>query len=456
MGSVVLLLSVCYYLLLLYKLHYCTVCLFRDVVAVCASLPYVRRVTYLPKQPIPEQENHESEGKPPVEIATTAVLHATIPQQVASTVNDVDTTTVAPPTRAPRVYLGGANLHVGQIVELSPEQTRYIVSVMRLRDGSPVRVFDGVNGEFRAAVCGVPSNINGRGKGKRSGAGAGGEKVEIRVEQLTRRQPSGGGGGCDTEEAVDAPDIELLFSPIRKQRLKILVEKAVEVGASRLTPVLTARTQKSAAADTSGLDKLGLVTAVEAAEQCERMTVPHVEATPVPLASLLEELGSRHTSWGTSFADDAINGARAELADKKQQSREEDFEEERCTSFGAVFVCKERDVDAPPLLDALAEYAGEMVGREHTKIDPRAASSCSRRSNSSGGTRDASAAFLIGPEGGFEPEEIRAMAKYPFVRFVSLGPTVLRAETAAVYALSCWSAFWAAKGVVRPAPKGPQ
>lgn len=436
---------------------------FRVVVHAYAPLLSVRRVFSLLQQPFPAQEHHGGEEEIPLETAANAVLHATTTQQVvASTlpVDKVDATTVVPPTRAPRVYLGGANLHVGQIVELSPEQTRYIISVMRLRDGSPVRVFDGINGEFRAAVCGVSSNVNGRGKGKRSGAGAGGEKVELRVEQLTRRQPSGGGGSYDTEEDVDAPGIELMFAPIRKQRLKILVEKAVEVGASRLTPVLTARTQKSAAADASGLGKLGLVTAVEAAEQSERMTVPHVENTPVSLMSLLEELGARQASWGTSFADDGPNnsGVAAELSDRKQQGREKYSEEERCISFGAVFVCKERDVDAPPLLDALAEYARDMVGRENTSynnrnIDPGAANSCSRRRNS-GGARGASASFLIGPEGGFEPEEIRAMANCPFVRFVSLGPTVLRAETAAVYALSCWSAFWAAKRTANPAQKG--
>ncbi|CAN0499874.1 unnamed protein product, partial [Ectocarpus sp. 8 AP-2014] len=60
-------------------------------------------------------------------------------------------------------------------------------------------------------------------------------------------------------------------------------------------------------------------------------------------------------------------------------------------------------------------------------------------------SRNANAAFLIGPEGGFDPDEIGALAQYPFVRFVSLGRTVLRAETAAVYALSSWSAFWASR-----------
>ncbi|CAN0532718.1 unnamed protein product, partial [Ectocarpus sp. 8 AP-2014] len=165
-------------------------------------------------------------------------------------------------TRAPRVYLNGANLHVGQTVQLTPEQTRYLVSVMRLRDGNPVRVFDGVNGEFLAAVASSSSSSS-------------------RLERSGEKIGSGRG------------EIELVFAPIRKQRLKMLVEKAVEVGASRLTPVLTARTQKGAVSDASMLGRLGAVTAVEAAEQCERMTVPPV-ASPVTLASYLRSLELRH------------------------------------------------------------------------------------------------------------------------------------------------------------------
>lgn len=334
----------------------------------------------------------------------------------------------SPPTRAPRVYLNGANLHVGQTVQLKPEQTRYLVSVMRLRDGSPVRVFDGINGEFLAAVAtsssssclersgeSIGSGRGGRrGRGKRSPGGAD-KVVELRVECLTRRQPGIGGGGGEVED-VDAPEIELVFAPIRKQRLKILVEKAVEVGASRLTPVLTARTQKGAVSDASMFERLGAVTAVEAAEQCERMTVPPV-ASPVTLASYLQILELRH---GSRDGSSIVGLARDRDDDRSLPD--------------IVFVCKERDVDAPPLLEVLAEY--ERVFLERCKRD---------HVNSSDDSRNANAAFLIGPEGGFDPDEIGALAQYPYVRFVSLGRTVLRAETAAVYALSSWSAFWASR-----------
>ena len=323
------------------------------------------------------------------------------------------------PTRAPRVYLGGSNLHVGKFVELSTEQARYLVSVMRLRDGSPVRVFDGVNGEFLAAV----SSSSGRGgvnRPRRSGVG-GDQSVELRVDSLVRRQPDGSNGNGSKGKEVAAPDVELIFAPIRKQRLKLMVEKTVELGVSRLTPVLTARTQKGSVSDPKALGKLGLVTAVEAAEQCERMIVPRVGETPVPLLSLLEAVelqrSVRTQGNGGADAEGERDGGKGRLLPE------------------VIFVCKERDPDAKPILEALAEYArGD------------ATSSSDDESRRSGNTpRNAEAAFLVGPEGGFDPDEMRAMAAHPSVRFVSLGPLVLRAETAAVYALSSWSAFWAAR-----------
>ena len=325
------------------------------------------------------------------------------------------------------MYLRGSNLRVGQMVQLSPDQTRYLVSVMRLREGNPVRVFDGVNGEFLAAICGVrDKSSGGRGnRGRRSGGGSSGVgQVELRIECLTRPQPTSNDGG----QGEHVPDVELIFAPIRKQRLKMLVEKAVEVGALRLTPVLTARTQKSAIADAAALGKLGIVTAVEAAEQCERMTVPHVGATPVTLASLFQELEARHTGAcvaGTAAGEQGGAEGGGGVID----------EDGKRVVLDTVFVCKERDVSAPPLLEVLAEYAW-ATGRD----------TCQSSDGGSGdsGGRKASAAFLVGPEGGFDPDEIGFMAALPFVRFVSLGPTVLRAETAVVYALSTWSAFWAA------------
>lgn len=320
------------------------------------------------------------------------------------------------PTRAPRLYVGN-NVrlhHIGQVVELSPDQTRYLLSVMRLREGSVVRVFDGVNGEYSAVVCGFDES----GKIRRGKPVGGSQQAHVRVNHLTRRQPM----TCSADDQPEMRDIELIFAPIRKQRLKILVEKAVEVGASQLTPIITARTQANTI-DQSVFGKLGLSTAVEAAEQCERMTVPPVGKTAVPLASLLKERQSLYRDAIRRIFPTAKGVIGDDLCstDNRYEVDEQD-EKEKAPCF--IFVLKERDVDAPPLLDALEQYAQAiryMKGRA-----PRAS-------------------ILVGPEGGFDQAEINLLATSPIVRFVSLGSNILRAETAAVYALSCWSAFWASR-----------
>jgi 16S rRNA (uracil1498-N3)-methyltransferase len=57
------------------------------------------------------------------------------------------------------------------------------------------------------------------------------------------------------------------------------------------------------------------------------------------------------------------------------------------------------------------------------------------------GKAGAPAGFLIGPEGGFAPDELDALRKFPSVVPVGLGPRLLRAETAAIAALACWQAI---------------
>ncbi|CAN0158526.1 unnamed protein product [Discosporangium mesarthrocarpum] len=254
---------------------------------------------------------------------------------------------------------------------------------MRLRDGDFVRIFDGVSGEYSATLRGVTGQ-GGRGAGRNRATP---RDVELIVDTLIRQQPP---------TDADPSGVALFFAPIRKQRLKQLVEKAAEIGVTSMTPVLTARTQASSA-DAAMLSKL-IPTAVEAAEQSERMTVPHVRSRAIALSQLLKDWGGE---GGKEQMNSPVGGARL------------------------LFVCKERDANASPILEALADAEGKG-GADDSRSSPIG---CGK------------VAFLVGPEGGFEPTELEMMAGHTFVRFVSLGPTVLRAETAAMYALSCWSAF---------------
>lgn len=233
-----------------------------------------------------------------------------------------------PPESLPRLYVE-ARLGEGVTLTLEGKAANYLGAVLRLKPGDEVALFDDATGEWRATI-----------------AEAGKRRVTLAV-----------GGRLRPRETV--PDLWLLFAPIKRGRIDWLVEKATELGAARLQPVVTRRT----VVDRLNLERLR-AHCIEAAEQCGRTALPEL-APPVKLADLL-------AAWppgrALHFADEAGGAPLASAA-------------------------------APP-----------------------------------------PAAILIGPEGGFADEERAAIRALPQARPVSLGPRILRAETAALTALSLWMA----------------
>ena len=178
-------------------------------------------------------------------------------------------------------------------------------------------------------------------------------------------------------EQAKVSDLELLFAPLKKTRTDFVVEKATELGVSIIRPVLTQRTQTKVVR-TDRLQKI----AAEAAEQTERLDTPHVEQ----VEHLLERLGKWDGTRRLIFCDEEGDQARADSGDDRA-SRPLSME------------------------DAIA------------KLEP------------------GPAAILIGPEGGFTDDERNRLRSLEFCIPVSLGPRVLRAETAAIAALSVWQAI---------------
>lgn len=207
------------------------------------------------------------------------------------------------------------------------------VVVMRRKAGDPLAVFNGRDGEWRARIV----------EASRS-------RCVAEVEAQARPQ---------SEE----PDPWLVFAALKRDALDFLVEKATELGAAALQPVFTRRT----VVERVNVERMAAI-AREAAEQCERLSVPQTRA-PAPLGKLLGEWPSERRML---FCDEAR--------------------------------------DAPPALRALER------------------------------AETSAWALLIGPEGGFTPEERRMLLALPFVTPCSLGPRVLRAETAAIAALALWQA----------------
>jgi len=233
-----------------------------------------------------------------------------------------------PPKSLPRLYVRQA-LREGALVTLDAMQANYLGNVLRLGAGAELLLFDGETGEWLARI-----------------AEAAKKRMSLSIARKTR-------------EPEIIPDLWLAFAPVKRARTDWLVEKATELGAARLVPVMTQRT----VAERVRLDRLESI-AIEAAEQCGRTRVPQILA-PMPLRRLVEELDPARHFY---FADE--NGGE-------------------------------------PLTSAYEE--GPAV-------------------------------ILVGPEGGFTEEE-RAFVRASGASAISLGPRILRAETAALAAIAGYMAI---------------
>jgi 16S rRNA (uracil1498-N3)-methyltransferase len=231
--------------------------------------------------------------------------------------------------RTPRLFVASA-LEQGTNVTLDKGQANYLTNVLRLEPGDSVLVFNGRDGEWRAEL---------QREGRRS--------VALAVAERTRpqRQP------CD---------LHYLFAPLKHARLDYMVQKAVELGVSRLQPVTTRHTQAARV----NLERMR-ANAIEAAEQCGILSIAEVNEA-IPLAKVL----------------DGLTGER-------------------------VLIFCDEDADVHDPVAALSHIA-----------------------------RDTPLAVLIGPEGGFAEEERALLLKFPAVVRLALGPRILRADTAAVAALT--------------------
>ncbi len=230
--------------------------------------------------------------------------------------------------RKPRLFVD-AGLEEGASVQLTREQSNYLGNVLRLSAGDTVLVFNGRDGEWQASI--------------------GGRKRPDTLEIMARTRPQD-----------RSRELAYIFAPLKHARLDYMVQKAVEMGASSLQPVLTRFTQVSRV---NGERMRANV--IEAAEQCGILGIADVRE-PVTLERFL---ASRESGRLLVFCDEA-----ADVAD--------------------------------PLLALKSEKVGGGID------------------------------VLIGPEGGFAEEERNLLVRQPRTLRLSLGPRILRADTAGVAALA--------------------
>src|SRR6202020_2851652 len=174
--------------------------------------------------------------------------------------------------RSPRLFVEAA-LAAGQTVALEHSQSNYLGNVLRLSAGGTILVFNGRDGEWQAAITG--------------------RKRPDSLEMITRTRPQD-----------RLPDLAYVFAPLKHARLDYMVQKAVEMGASSLQPVLTRFTQVSRV----NSERMR-ANVIEAAEQCGILSLAAV-AEPVTLDRYL---GQRDVSRLLVFCDEA-----AEIADPLQ------------------------------------------------------------------------------------------------------------------------------------------
>jgi 16S rRNA (uracil1498-N3)-methyltransferase len=234
--------------------------------------------------------------------------------------------------RTPRLFVG-APLSPGARVPLDAAQSNYLLNVMRRKISDPVLVFNGRDGEWRARL-----------------EAAGRKAFCLAPEERTREQPRAG-------------NLHYAFAPLKAARLDYMVQKAVEMGAALLQPVLTRHTQ----VERVNLERMR-ANAIEAAEQCGILAIPEIDRP----ASFTDFLGRLDADRLLVFCDE--------------------------------------DAEVKEPVAALA-----ALRREEGAALPLT--------------------VLVGPEGGFAEEERAALLRRPHVVRLSLGPRILRADTAAVAAL---------------------
>jgi len=222
-----------------------------------------------------------------------------------------------------------AGLDEGNIIRCEPAQAHYLLTILRLKAGAVVGIFNGIDGEWEGEL-----HLHGR------------KTASIQTKFKIRDQGT-------------TPDIMYLFAPLKRARLDYMVQKATEMGVSVLQPVITQHTDVYRLK----MERMKLNT-IEAAEQCNLLSIPEVRE-PVSLEQVLE-------NW---------------LPQRR------------------LIYCDER--------------AGKECAIERLKrID------------------SGPLAVLIGPEGGFSPTENEILRNLAFVVPISLGPRIMRADTAAVAALA--------------------
>ena len=171
-----------------------------------------------------------------------------------------------------RLYFSD-KISVGGLLELADKQAHYLLNVMRCKKGESIKCFNVSDGEFLCRLEGCDK-----------------KKAQLFVEKCV----------CRPQKPMS--DIWIIFAPLKKDKTDFVIEKATELGASKIIPVNTQYTN----AERIRLERLNLI-ATEAAEQCGRLDIPQI----MPLTDIASLLSSFEKERTLFFMDERRKGADA-------------------------------------------------------------------------------------------------------------------------------------------------
>eukprot|EP00578_Thalassiosira_sp_NH16_P026154 CAMPEP_0181097460 /NCGR_PEP_ID=MMETSP1071-20121207/11580_1 /TAXON_ID=35127 /ORGANISM="Thalassiosira sp., Strain NH16" /LENGTH=372 /DNA_ID=CAMNT_0023179941 /DNA_START=429 /DNA_END=1547 /DNA_ORIENTATION=- len=362
------------------------------------------------------------------------------------------------------------NLASGACIPLSPDQSHYLINVMRILkkgnrrnqqsatkdiDGITVgrdciRIFNGENGEWLAKVRissqeqNKSSNHEEGRSTKRGRSSKHSDRISLMAECIFQLRP---------QDLIDDKRPSIMFVPLKKQpRMKLMVEKCTELGVGKLIPVTSDHMEggasmallasKSNESDldviygghgrTGDIEKVRIdkleLQSIEASEQCERLGIPTITID----VGLAQHESSQCALWSVQ---DLVRQWCYEWEDNHHLNEDRDLEDlveraqvdsARLTQAGSrvLLICRER-------------VSGEVADEGRVKTVPVLQA---LRDNQH-------VSFLVGPEGGWSNEEEEMFdeicCKYSGndtpVKCISLGSSVLRAETACMLAVGAWA-----------------
>ena len=231
-----------------------------------------------------------------------------------------------------RIFLS-ISLKKTEVFTIIEKQAHYLINVMRVKVGSIILVFNGYEGEYKVEIINKKNNI-----------------ISCKVIEKVRAQ-------------YYEPELNLIFSLVKKDRIFNIIEKCTELGVTCFHPIVTERTQNF----NYSFKKFGAY-AIEASEQTRRLTIPKIN--PV------QNLSSLLNNWNR----------------KK-----------------IILLCNEND--------------GIPVMKIKNKISKPVS-------------------ILIGPEGGFSGDELEGFLNLEFVKSISLGPRILRSDTAAISMVASYQSIF--------------